>query len=150
MLQLSKGLATNIVAFYPDIPISSSATQVRFSGSQDYDRSSSVFDAVVTSNVDETPYVIAEFPGLLLPNASGLFSYDVFELFVTSSAPLVWNLATTQWQLTTAIWNQASGSQTTIGDKLVSLRAFNSGSDVPVFTQYESPNENGAYITYLG
>ena len=146
MLQLSKGLATNIVAFYPDIPISSSATQIRFSGSQDYDRSSSVFDAVVTSNVDETPYVIAEFSGSLLPSASGLFSYDVFELEV--GAPLIWNLTNTQWQLTTAVWNTAGG--TVIGDKLVSLRAFNSGSDVPVFTQYESPNEDGAYITYLG
>ena len=146
MLQLSKGLATNIVAFYPDIPISSSATQIRFSGSQDYDRSSSVFDAVVTSNVDETPYVIAEFSGSLLPSASGLFSYDVFELEV--GAPLIWNLTNTQWQLTTAVWNTATGI--VVGDKLVSLRAFNSGSDVPVFTQYESPNENGAYITYLG
>ena len=146
MLQLSKGLATNIVAFYPDIPISSSATQIRFSGSQDYDRSSSVFDAVVTSNVDETPYIIAEFSGSLLPSASGLFSYDVFELEI--GGPLIWNLANTQWQLTTAVWNTATGTQ--VGDKLVSLRAFNSGSDVPVFTQYESPNENGAYITYLG
>ena len=146
MLQLSKGLATNIVAFYPDIPISSSATQIRFSGSQDYDRSSSVFDAVVTSNVDETPYIIAEFSGSLLPSASGLFSYDVFELEV--GAPLIWNLTNTQWQLTTAVWNTATGI--VVGDKLVSLRAFNSGSDVPVFTQYESPNENGTYITYLG
>jgi len=146
MLQLSKGLATNIVAFYPDIPISSSATQIRFSGSQDYDRSSSVFDAVVTSNVDETPYVIAEFSGSLLPSASGLFSYDVFEL--VPGVPLIWNTTNTQWQLTTTIWN-STGSLVT-ADKLVSLRAFNSGSDVPVFTQYESPNENGAYITYLG
>ena len=146
MLQLSKGLATNIVAFYPDIPISSSATQIRFSGSQDYDRLSSVFDAVVTSNVDETPYIIAEFSGSLLPSASGLFSYDVFELELGS--PLIWNLTNTQWQLTTAVWNTATGI--VVGDKLVSLRAFNSGSDVPVFTQYESPNENGAYITYLG
>lgn len=146
MLQLSKGLATNIVAFYPDIPISSSATQIRFSGSQDYDRSSSVFDAVVTSNVDETPYIIAEFSGSLLPSASGLFSYDVFELALGS--PLIWNTSNIQWQLANTIWNTATG--TVVGDKLVSLRAFNSGSDVPVFTQYESPNENGTYITYLG
>ena len=146
MLQLSKGLATNIVAFYPDIPISASVTQIRFSGSQDYDRSASIFDAVVTSNVDETPYVIAEFSGSLLPSASGLFSYDVFELEV--GAPLIWNTTNTQWQLTTAIWNIATGI--VVGDKLVSLRAFNSGSDVPVFMQYESPNENGTYITYLG
>jgi len=146
MLQLSKGLATNIVAFYPDVPISSSSTQIRFSGSQDYDRSSSVFDAVVTSNVDETPYIIAEFSGSLLPSASGLFSYDVFEL--VPGVPLIWNTTNTQWQLTTTIWN-STGSLVT-ADKLVSLRAFNSGSDVPVFTQYESPNENGAYITYLG
>ena len=37
-----------------------------------------------------------------------------------------------------------------VGDKLTTTRAFISGSDVPVFTQYESPNENGTYITYLG
>ena len=149
MLQLSKALATNIVAFYPDIPISASVTQIRFSGSQDYDRSASIFDAVVTSNVDETPYVIAELSGSLLSSASGLFSYDVFELVISNTASLVWNTTNTQWQLTTTNWNTTSGSLI-IGDKLVSLRAFNSGSDVPVFTQYESPNENGAYITYLG
>ena len=146
MLQLSKALATNIVAFYPDIPISASVTQIRFSGSQDYDRSASIFDAVVTSNVDETPYVIAELSGSLLPSASGLFSYNIFELNLQSF--LIWSSTNTQWQLTTDVWNTATGS--VVGDKLVSLRAFNSGSDVPVFTQYESPNENGAYITYLG
>ena len=146
MLQLSKGLATNIVAFYPDIPISSSATQIRFSGSQDYDRSSSVFDAVVTSNVDETPYIIAEFSGSLLPSASGLFSYDVFELKPGPSP--IWNTTNIQWQLANTIWN-ATGSIIT-GSKLTTTRAFISGSDVPVFTQYESPNENGTYITYLG
>jgi hypothetical protein len=146
MLQLNKSLATNIVAFYPDTPISASTTQIRFSGSQDYDRSSSIFDATVSSSVDVTPYVIAEFSGSLLPSASGFYSYDVFEL-VLGGAP-IWNLTTTQWQLTTTTWN-SSGSLVT-SDKLVSLRAFNSGSDVPVFTQYQSPDENGTYTTYLG
>jgi hypothetical protein len=146
MLQLNKSLATNIVAFYPDTPISASTTQIRFSGSQDYDRSSSIFDATVSSSVDVTPYVIAEFPGLLLPSASGFYSYDVFELVL--GAPLIWNTTNIQWQLANTTWNATTG--TVVGNKLVSLRAFNSGSDVPVFTQYQSPDENGTYTTYLG
>lgn len=146
MLQLSKGLAVNTVTFYPNSSISASITQVRFSGSQDYDRSASSWDANVLSNVADTPYVIAQFSGSVLPSASGLYTYDVFEL--TVGAPLIWNTTNIQWQLANTIWNAAGG--TTIGDKLTTTRAFISGSDVPVFTQYESPNENGAYITYLG
>ena len=146
MLQLNKSLATNIVAFYPDTPISASTTQIRFSGSQDYNRSESIFDAIVTSSVNETPYVIAEFSGSVLPSASGFYSYDVFELELGGAR--IWNLTNLQWQLANVTWND-SGSLVT-ANKLVSLRAFNSGSDVPVFTQYQSPDENGTYTTYLG
>ena len=150
MLQLNKSQATNTVAFYPDFPISSSSTEVRFSGSQDYDRSASAWDASVISNVNDTPWVIAEFSGSLLPSASGLYTYDVFELFIVTGSALIWNTKNTQWQLTNVVWNDTTSSVTTVGNKLTTTRAYISGSDVPVFTQYESPNENGAYITYLG
>jgi hypothetical protein len=149
MLQLNKSQATNTVAFYPDFPISSSSTEVRFSGSQDYDRSASAWDASVISNVNDTPWVIAEFSGSLLPSASGLYTYDVYEL-ITTQTLLTWNLTNIQWQLANTTWDNAVGPVTSLGGKLTTTRAYISGSDVPVFTQYESPNENGAYITYLG
>jgi hypothetical protein len=146
MLQLNQSQATNTVAFYPDVPITSSATQIKFSGSQDYDRSASFWYANVVSNATVTPWVIAEFNGSLLPDATGLYTYDIYEFI--GGVSLIWNTTNTQWQLTNDIWNIAGGG--VVGEKLVTTRAWISGSDVPVFTQYESPDENGAYITYLG
>ena len=143
MLQLNKSQATNVVAFYPDVPITPGVTQIKLSGSQDYDRSGSEFLANITSDSNVTPWVIAEFNGALLPNATGLYTYEIYE--IASGSSLIWNTTNTQWQLTNALWNAG-----TAASKLVTTRAWVSGSDVPVFTQYESPDENGTYITYLG
>lgn len=143
MLQLNKSQATNVVAFYPDVPITPGVIQIKLSGSQDYDRSGSEFLATVTSDSNITPWVIAEFNGALLPNATGLYTFEIYE--IASGSSLVWNTTNTQWQLTNVLWNAGVAA-----NKLVTTRAWISGSDVPVFTQYESPDENGAYITYLG
>jgi len=146
MLQLNKSQTINTIAFYPDSPISASVTTIKLSGSQDYDRNPSVFNATVTSNPNDTPWVIAQFSGSLLPSASGLYSYEIYEL--TQGAALIWNLTNTQWQAETTIWN-ATGSSV-VGNLLVTTRALISGSDVTPITQYVSPDENGAYTTYLG
>jgi hypothetical protein len=146
MIQLNQSEATNIVALYPDStynPANPTLLAVRFSGSQDYDRSGSEFLANVTSDSNVTPWVIAEFNGALLPDATGLYTYEIYEIAPGSS--LIWNTTNTQWQLTNVLWNAG-----TAASKLVTTRAWVSGSDVPVFTQYESPDENGTYTTYLG
>jgi hypothetical protein len=146
MLQLNKSQATNTIAFYPDIPLSVSITQIKLSGSQDYGRSGSEFIATVVSNADNTPWVIAQFNGSLLPDATGLYTYNIFEFF--PGTELIWNLTTTQWQNETTVWNSTGGGG--VGDLLVTTRAFISGSDVTPITQYVSPDENGAYTVYLG
>jgi hypothetical protein len=146
MLQLNKSQATNTIAFYPDIPLSVSITQIKLSGSQDYGRSGSEFIATVVSNADNTPWVIAQFSGSVLPEATGLYTYEIYEL--TAGPGLIWNLTNTQWQVESTIWN-ATGS-IGVGDLLVTTRAFISGSDVTPITQYVSPDENGAYTVYLG
>lgn len=143
MLQLNKSQATNTIAFYPDIPLSAGVTQIQLSGSQDYSRTGSVVNANVVSNADTTPWVIAELAGALLPDASGFYTYDIYEISPGSS--LVWNTTNTQWQLTNTLWNAG-----TAANKLVTTRALISGSDVTPITQYVSPDENGAYTTYLG
>lgn len=145
MLQLNKSLPTNTVAFYPDSPISASIVDIRFSGSQDYDRSALVFQADVISNVATTPWVVAQFTGSSLPTASGFYTLDVYELTTSFT---IWNLANENWEDVNQNWESYETVQT--ADKLTTLRAYNSGSDVPEFTQYVSPNENGAYTTYLG
>lgn len=146
MLQLNKSQTLNTIAFYPDIAVDSSVTLLLLSGSQDYGKSGSSFTAAVTSNPNVTPWVIARFSGSILPNATGFYTYDIYE-YTTGSA-LIWNLTNTQWQAEATTWD-ASGS-VTIGDKLVTTRAFISGSDVEPITQYVSPDENGAYTVYLG
>ena len=144
MLQLNKSQTTNTVAFYPDSPISASVIQVRFSGSQDYDRSPTTFDGTVISNVANTPWVISQVSGSSLPAASGFYTLDVYELAIDL---LVWNTATIDWEDANTQWQETKSI--TEFDLLATLRAYNSGSDVPEFTQYVSPNENGAYTTYL-
>jgi hypothetical protein len=73
MLQLNKSQTTNTVAFYPDTPITGSAVSVRFTGSQDYDRHNTEFDGSVISNLNNTPWVIAQIAGTTLPSASGIY-----------------------------------------------------------------------------
>ena len=145
MLQLNKSQTTNTVAFYPDSPISESVAYIRFSGSQDYDRNPSTFDGNVISNVANTPWVIAQISGSSLPSASGFYTLDAYELGTTVA---VWNLTTEDWEDANTNWESAVTFSTI--DLLTTLRAYNSGSDVPEFTQYVSPNENGAYTTYIG
>lgn len=147
MLQLSKNQTTNTIAIYPNVAIDPTVTTIRLSGSQDYDRSASYVDATIISNPENTTWVIAQFSGSLLPSASGLYTYDIYEIIPDF---LVWNLTTTNWNATPQQWNNATGSATIIGEKLTTERAWLSGSDVPVFKQYISPDENGAYTTYLG
>jgi hypothetical protein len=146
MLQISRNQANNVIAFYPDIVISSGSTYVYLSGSQDYDRNPSVFTAFVLSTASLTPWVIAEFNGNLLPTASGFYTYNIYEFFPGTT--LVWNTTNTQWQLANTLWNSTGSGG--VGDYLVTTRAFISGSDVTPITQYVSPDENGAYTTYLG
>jgi hypothetical protein len=146
MLQLSRNQANNVIALYPDITISTGSTYIFLSGSQDYDRNPSSFAAFVLSTASLTPWVIAEFNGNLLPTASGFYTFGVYEYSIGNT--LVWNTTNTQWQLTNVIWNDSSSA--VIGDLLVTTRAFISGSDVTPITQYVSPDENGAYTTYLG
>ena len=147
MLQLSKNQATNTVAFYPNALITSSAvTSVYFSGSQDYDRFPSTFTGNIISNYLTTPWVVVEVSGSSLPTPTGFFTYNIYEYSVGDL--YIWNLTNVDWDSLNDTWDAAGA--VTIGNLLATERAFNSGSDVPVFTQYVSPDENGTYTTYLG
>jgi hypothetical protein len=147
MLQLNKSQTTNTVAFYPDTPITGSAVSVRFTGSQDYDRHNTEFDGSVISNLNNTPWVIAQIAGTTLPSASGFYTLNVYELL--PAALVEWENATFKWDQYSQTWDNAQRDPTP-GDLLTTLRAFNSGSDVTPIAQYVSPNENGAYTTYIG
>jgi hypothetical protein len=147
MLQLSKNQAVNTIAVYPNIPPSASATDVRLDFNQDYDRSTFQVYGTIISDVNNTPWVIANVSGSLFPVVvpSGLYTVRIFagtfDLAIWDQTAEAWNAANTTWQNAGTLLSSSF---------VVESRAYVSGSDVPVFTQYESPDEDGAYTTYLG
>ena len=144
MLQLNKSQVVNTIAFYPN-ELVPSGSSIILSFTQSYSNTvTGSFSASVISNPQDTPYIIANFSGSVLPSASGQYNFDIFEAVLSS--PLIWNLANIQWQLATSSWE----GEPTKGDLISQERAIISGSDVTPITEYVSPNENARYKVYLG
>ena len=144
MLQLNKSQVVNTIAFYPNELIPS-GSDVILSFTQSYSNTvTGSFEANVISIPQDTPYIIANFSGSVLPSASGQYDFDIFEAIAGQA--LTWNLTNIQWQLATSSWDGAA----TKGDLISQERAIISGSDVTPITEYLSPNENARYKVYLG
>jgi hypothetical protein len=144
MFQLNKSQTVNTIAFYPNELTTGSAIVLDFTQSYSNTVTGS-FEATVISNPINTPWIIAQFSGSLLPSASGQYEFKIFESI--PSIQLVWNTTNTQWQLTNTIWNATNFIK---GDQISEERAIISGSDVTPITEYVSPNENARYKVYLG
>jgi len=145
MLQLSKALISQSIAFYPNqLPSSGSRLYVEYS--QSYDQSSGSLQGTIISNPANTPWLVANIAGNSLPDASGQYIFYSYELVPGGAA--VWNTDFDQWEVAATIWDDATG--TNISDLLSVDRAYISGSDVEPITQYVSPNEDARYITYIG
>jgi len=146
MFQLNKSQTINTVAFYPN-EVLPSGSEILLEYTQSYSKTvTGSIQADVISNPANTPWVIAQFSGSLLPSASGQYDFAIYELTVGSA--LVWNLTNVNWESELTIWNNASGI--TVGDLISNERAFISGSDVTPITEYVSPNDNARYQVYLG
>jgi len=145
MFQLSKGQAVNTIAFYPNELTTGSVVFLEFTQSYSNTVTGS-FEATVISNPINTPWIVAQFSGSLLPSASGQYDFKIFD-GITVGAP-IWNLTNTQWQLTNTTWDFNGGL---VANELISTdRAIISGSDVTPITEYLSQNENARYKVYLG
>jgi hypothetical protein len=145
MFQLNKSEAVNTIAFYPNELTTGSAVILEYT--QSYSKTvNGNIEADVISNPINTPWIIAQFSGSLLPSASGQYDFNIYELIL--GAPTIWNQANIQWQLETDTWDDAGSN--TKGDLISVERAFISGSDVTPITEYLSPNENARYTVYLG
>jgi len=145
MFQLNKSEAVNTIAFYPNELTTGSAVILEYT--QSYSKTvNGNIEADVISNPINTPWIIAQFSGSLLPSASGQYDFNIYELIL--GAPTIWNQANIQWQLETDTWDDAGSN--TKGDLISVERAFISGSDVTPITEYLSPNDNARYTVYLG
>ena len=143
MFQLSTGQAVNTIAFYPNELTTGNTIVLDFTQSYSNTVTGSI-EANVISSPQNTPWIVAQFSGSLLPSASGQYDFKIFEGI--SGVQLIWNTTNTQWQLTNSTWNAVA----TKGDQISEERAIISGSDVTPITEYLSPNENARYKVYLG
>jgi hypothetical protein len=143
MFQLSKGQPVNTIAFYPNELASGALVILQFTQSYSNTVTGSI-TANIISNAADTPYVIAQFSGSLLPSASGQYDFKIFNTTVPLN--LIWNTTNTQWQLTDVAWDDSVVAT----DQISADRAIISGSDVTPITEYLSPNENARYKVYLG
>ena len=144
MFQLSKAQAVNTIAFYPNELTTGSVVILEFTQSYSNTVTGS-FSASVISNPINTPWIVAQFSGSLLPSASGQYDFRIFDVYFSAS---IWNLTNIEWQLNNETWDYPG---VPIADELISTdRAIISGSDVTPITEYLSPNENARYKVYLG
>ena len=144
MFQLSKGQAVNTIAFYPNELTTGSVVILEFTQSYSNTVTGS-FSASVISNPINTPWIVAQFSGSLLPSASGQYDFKIFDVYFSAS---IWNLTNIEWQLNNETWDYPG---VPIADELISTdRAIISGSDVTPITEYLSPNENARYTVYIG
>jgi hypothetical protein len=145
MFQLSKAQAVNTIAFYPNELTTGSVVILEFTQSYSNTVTGS-FSASVISNPINTPWIVAQFSGSLLPSASGQYDFRIFDIAYTGTP--IWNLTNTQWQLNNETWDYPG--VLVAGDLISTDRAIISGSDVTPITEYLSPNENARYKVYLG
>ena len=145
MFQLNKSQTINTIAFYPNELTTGSVILLDYTQSYSNTVTGSI-EAEVISNPQNTPWIIAQFSGSLLPSASGQYDFKIYDY--QPGVELVWNTTNTQWQLTDVVWDE--NIPAVLGDQLSVDRAIISGSDVTPIKEYVSPNENARYIVYLG
>jgi hypothetical protein len=81
MFQLNKSEAVNTIAFYPNELTTGSAILLEFTQSYSNTVTGSI-EAIVISDPQNTPWIIAQFSGSLLPSASGQYDFKIFEFII--------------------------------------------------------------------
>ena len=94
------------------------------------------------------PRLVFSLDKAQLPSYTGNYTITVRETL--GSVPFIWGSTSVDWIDIQARWSDANLGGIGSERVLDTDRAWVSGSDVPSFTQYSSPDENGAYNIYHG
>lgn len=112
----------------------------------DYSKAQRTVDlTLINTPTSVTPRLVFSLNRAQLPSYTGNYTITIQERLAEN---LIWGQADITWTDIQAKWSDA-----TFGGLPVDLdtdRAWVSGSDVPTFTQYSSPDETGAYTIYNG
>lgn len=113
---------------------------------QDYDQSSGSLDLTLLNTPNKVdPRLTFRLSKSQIPSASGFYTIQIKEGLADRRT---WGSTNVKWSAADFEWSDTSP---VAGDTILDTdRAWVSGSDVPAFTQYESPYETGTYTTYHG
>ena len=145
MLKLNKANPTQTLAIYLDTTASMvEMPSLVLQYSQSYDLSNGNIEMEVDSIKGQ--YYIGTISGSQIPSPSGQYNIDIYK---GEETPAVWNQVAVAWDAYDEVWATA-GAFVATGSILRTIRAWVSGSNDSVFTNYVSPNELGTYTTYNG
>lgn len=136
---------TGTLAVWPSVSASlSGSVSYDMVLSSDYGRQEEIVPlTLVNTPTSITPRLVFSFAKNLLPNYTGNYTVTFRE---RQGIPAIWGQLATPWVEYDALWSAASEPST--GTVLDTDRAWISGSDVPSFKEYTSPNETGNYTIY--
>ncbi len=147
MINLNRAQNTNTIAIYPEsasIYYNNPSGSFELQVSQDYNRNTgSIPLALLNSPTEFSPRLVFQILGSTIPSSSGIYTYTLEEFITVSNT---WIEQNTIWSLTDLQWG--SGEDKSSARTLDVDRAWISGSDIPEFNQYVSPDEDGYYVTY--
>jgi hypothetical protein len=149
MQSLEYGTGFQYINVWPDTT-SSLAGNVSASFSldyvQDYDKSSGSLDLTLQNTPNRVdPRLQFRLDRSTLPIYTGNYTITIKEGLVDRRT---WSLTNLLWTGANFKWSDTD--PVSITTTLDTDRAWISGSNVPSFKQYESPNEIGQYTTYNG
>ena len=146
---LYNSTGTQTIAVWPDVTSSLASNP---SASFDMVLSNDYSKAQTTVELDLLNTPTSVLPRLVFSlNRSQLLSYTgnyTITIREREGIPAIWGQINAAWTDYDALW-----SSPTLAGAATELdidRAWVSGSDVPTFTQYSSPDETGAYYIYNG
>lgn len=112
----------------------------------DYGQQSTTVDLTLQNTPTRvTPRLVFSLNKAELPSYTGNYTISIRE---REQSSLIWGQASITWSEIQAKWSDSGFGGTPV--TLDTDRAWVSGSDVPSFTQYTSPDETGAYNIYHG
>lgn len=142
---------TQTIAVWPDTTSSlSSNPSASFDMvlSSDYSKAETTVNlTLINTPTSVTPRLVFSLNKAQLPAYTGNYTITIREQL---DIPAIWNQISTAWTNYDNLWSSAVAPGQTGATTLDTDRAWVSGSDVPTFSQYTSPDETGAYSIYNG
>jgi len=146
MLNINVNRETGSVLIWPE-SASTAGSEYTLTLTHDMNLVSSSFPVYKINAPDNlSEYLVLQYySGSGIPTASGQYSFTLDEAIQVATGSYTWGSASLFWKDARFTWE---GNISTGSAPIGSGRAFVEGTNDPLFTKYQSSNEEGEYITY--